>query len=103
MEAGGALMAFEKINARLAELQKGIPDGTFGVAAQRVKARYLADSVSARGNTPYTPTDVQARGDSTGVRVTAPEWSMRIAHREGQPAVWGEIISETIRERMERR
>lgn len=95
-------MAFEKLRARLADLRKGIPAGTMGAAAREVKAQYLADSVSARGNTPYTPTDVQARGDSTGVRVTAPEWSMKIAHREGQPATWRAILARHVRERLAR-
>ncbi len=93
-------MAFEKLKARLDAFKRGIPDGAMGAAAREIKAVYLVDSVSKRGNTPYTPVDVQARGDSTGVRVTAPDWSLAIANREGQPAKWREIIARTIRERM---
>lgn len=93
-------MAFERIKARLRDVQRGIPSGAISRAAREVKAQYLADSVSKRGNTPYTPTDVQARADSLGVTVTAPEWSMAIARREGQPATWREIVARTIRDAM---
>ncbi len=93
-------MAFERLKARLADIGKNgvVPRGAYAAAAREVKAIYLADSVSARGNTPYTPTDVQARADSLGVTLTAPEWSMAIARREGQPSKWREAIASRVRE-----
>lgn len=92
-------MAFERLKARLRDIGKNgvVPRGAYAAAARAVKAIYLADSVSARGNTPYTPTDVQCRADSLGVTLTAPEWSMKIAHREKQPAKWREAVAREVR------
>jgi hypothetical protein len=87
-------MAFERLKARQRDIERNgvVPRSAYAAAAREVKATYLADSVSERGNTPYTPTDVQCRADSLGVTLTAPEWSMKIARRENQPAKWREII-----------
>jgi hypothetical protein len=97
--ARGDVMAFERLKARLRDIGKNgvVPQGAYAAAARNVKAIYLADSVSARGNTPYTPTDVQCRADSLGITLTAPEWSMEIARREGQPAKWREGVAAVIR------
>jgi hypothetical protein len=97
----GAILISD-LRERLERLKR-IPSEVALEVAPLIEQKYRADSISQRGNVPFTNSDgsaksVEVRVEDKDVRVSGPDWSMSIAHDRGQPDEWLGIIQNGIRE-----
>ena len=62
--------------------------------AARIATKIRKEATSHTGEVP--PIEVTAT--PAAVRVTLPDWSMRIARDKSQPGQWADIVAEEVRE-----
>jgi hypothetical protein len=97
----GAILISD-LRERLERLKR-IPGEVALEVAPLIEQKYRTDSISHRGNVPFTNSDgsaksIEVRVEGEDVRVSGPDWSMAIAHDRGQPDEWLGIIQNGIRE-----
>lgn len=84
---------FDALRDRIEDI-KAAPARALPRAAARIEAELRKAATTRRGN---VPEPISAEPTSSGIVITAPDWVLRRARENGQPAHWKEILRAELR------